>query len=291
MLAVLQLLRGRSWIKNFFLFFPLIFSLELFSPDSVIRSLVAFIGFSLVSSTIYIINDIGDIDADRLHPRKKTRPLPSGKISLKLAYIMAAVLIIAAAAVGWILSLKFMAALAGYFLLNIAYNLVLKHVNLLDVATIAINFVLRILAGCFAIAVTPSQWIIVVTFFISLFLVFIKRKSELKILKENAPEHRPVLKYYTIALLDKYILINAAVTLFAYVMYTLDEHVIALFNTDKLIYSTPFVAIGLFRFMQLSESNKYNDEGDPTHLLLKDRYIQIVFLLWLGYLISILYLL
>ena len=192
--------------------------------------------------------------------------------------------------VSFLLPVAFRLTLLSYFVLNLAYNFGLKNVNLIESVTLAINFVMRVLAGCYAIAVVPSHWILVITFFLALFLTLIKRKSELKILQEKAILHRKVLKNYTIDLLNKLIYICATITLTAYMLYTFDTKVMSIFGTDKLIYSTIFVVIGIFRFIQLSENNEYNDEGDPTTLLLKDIFSQIIFGLWVAYIILIIYL-
>jgi 4-hydroxybenzoate polyprenyltransferase len=284
-----RLIRINNWIKNIFLFFPLVFSLKLFNVESILHSIIGFFAFSFASSFIYIINDILDIENDKIHPRKQNRPLPSGQISIIRAIVIAFVLVVSSLLLAFHLHMLFFMIVAGYLLLNLAYNFYLKHVNLMDILSIALNFVLRILAGCYAIAVVPSNWIIVVTFFVSLVLIFIKRKSELKVLKDGYTKHRPVLKHYSKEILDKFIQISATITIFAYVMYTLDDVVVRVFKTDKLLYSTVFVVIGLFRFIQLSESERYNNEGDPTLLILKDRFIQLISFLWMVYVILILY--
>lgn len=288
-MAILKLIRISNWMKNIFVLFPLVFSLQLFVLRSVITAIIATAAFCLMGSAIYVLNDLLDIEKDKLHPRKKHRPLPSGKVKKQLAVFIMVACVICSTGLAFLLPLPFQVILLGYLVLNIGYNFFLKQVNIIESITLAINFVLRVLAGCYAIAVVPSHWILVITFFVALFLTFIKRKSELKIIKQNAGEHRRVLKNYSLVLLDRFVYICATITLTAYMLYTIDKKVIAQFNTDSLIYSTVFVVVGLFRFIQLSESNKYDNEGDPTTLLLKDTFAQITFLAWLVYMIMVIY--
>jgi len=286
----LKLIRITNWLKNVFVIFPLVFSLHLFQINSIKATLLAFLLFSFTGSALYILNDILDIDKDRLHPRKKNRPLPSGEIGISLALIIMTLFAISVGILNFLLPINFRIALLFYFMTNLAYNFGLKNVNLIESITLAVNFVIRVLAGCYAIAVVPSNWILVITFFIALFLTLIKRKSELKILQDNAVQHRKVLKNYTVDMLDKLIYICATITLTAYMLYTIDAKVTEIFGTDKLVFSTIFVVLGIFRFIQLSESKQYSDEGDPTTLLLKDAFSQIVFGLWVIYIVVIIYL-
>ena len=154
---------------------------------------------------------------------------------------------------------------------------------------VAINFVLRVLAGCFVISVAPSNWILVVTFFLSLLLVLVKRRAELVVLGTNAAAHRKVLKYYSEGFLDKLILIAATITITAYILYSIDPKVTFLLKTNSLIYTSVFVVIGVFRFVQLSEGKEFEGEGDPTTLLFKDRFTQLILLAWLISLFLLLY--
>ncbi len=288
-MTILKLIRLSNWLKNIFVLFPLVFSLQLFVLQSVVTAIIASVAFCFMGSAIYVLNDLLDIEKDKLHPRKKHRPLPSGKIKKQLAIFIMVVCVCCSAGLAYFLPLSFQLILLGYFVLNISYNFILKQINIIESITLGVNFVLRVLAGCYAIAVVPSHWILVITFFVALFLTFIKRKSELKIIQQNAGEHRKVLKNYSLELLNRFVYICATITLTAYMLYTIDEKVIAQFNTDLLIYSTVFVVTGLFRFIQLSESNKYHDEGDPTTLLLKDTFAQITFIAWLVYMVVVIY--
>ena len=289
MVNYLKLIRISNWLKNLFVISPLVFSLKLTSPGPVVHSLIAFFVFSFTASGFYIYNDLIDLHKDLLHPRKKERPLASGIISKNIAVVIMILFFVAGIAGLFFLPIPFTYILASYVVLSILYNMFLKEVNLLETVVLAVFFVIRVLAGCFAITVVPSHWILSITFFLALFLVFIKRKSEIIMLGQAAEEHRKVLKNYSMVLLDRFIYITAAITLTSYMLYTINESVVQIFGSDILIYSTVFVVLGLFRFIQLSESGTYQYEGDPTTLLLKDRFLQVVVLCWAMYVVAVLY--
>ena len=286
-----ELLRIKSWVKNGFLFLPLVFALKLLEQDLFISVVIAFFSFSFCSSFIYIINDVLDAKADALHPRKKNRPIPSGKISSRLALMIGVgcLAISFGLVFSFAISVFFSYIILCYLFLNIAYVLVLKNIHLIELFVVAINFVLRVLAGCFVINVAPSNWILVVTFFLSLLLVLVKRRAELVVLGTNAAAHRKVLKYYSEGFLDKLILIAATITITAYILYSIDPKVTFLLKTNSLIYTSVFVVIGVFRFVQLSEGKEFEGEGDPTTLLFKDRFTQLILLAWLISLFLLLY--
>ena len=286
-----ELLRIKSWVKNGFLFLPLVFALKLLEQDLFISVVIAFFSFSFCSSFIYIINDVLDAKADALHPRKKNRPIPSGKISSRLALMIGfgCLAVSFGLVFSFAISVFFSYVLLCYLFLNVAYVLVLKNIHLIELFVVAINFVLRVLAGCFVINVAPSNWILVVTFFLSLLLVLVKRRAELVVLGTNAAAHRKVLKYYSEGFLDKLILIAATITITAYILYSIDPKVTFLLKTNSLIYTSVFVVIGVFRFVQLSEGKEFEGEGDPTTLLFKDRFTQLILLAWLISLFLLLY--
>ncbi|MEY3598642.1 MAG: hypothetical protein RL521_1064 [Bacteroidota bacterium] len=291
MRAVLELIRVKSWVKNGFIFLPLIFSLNLLHLELATRAGWAFIAFSLACSFIYVINDWVDADKDALHPRKKLRPLPSGAISKSSALMIALVCMAGALAVIYFAQLPdaFTGILAVYVMLNLAYSFVLKQINIIEFFVVAVNFVFRVLAGCYVIAVNPTSWILVVSFFLALFLILIKRKSELVMLDNGAKNHRAVLAHYSQDLLDKFLFVVATITITAYLLYTMDTKVQAALHTDKILYTSIFVVLGIFRFIQLSHFKAFDGEGDPTTLLFKDRFTQINLILWMSSLIVILY--
>lgn len=288
-MTLLKLIRIKSWVKNGFLILPLIFSLNLFKEGLLLTEVIGFFSFSFCCSFIYILNDIVDIKADKLHPRKKLRPLPAEKISKKNALIIGLVLLSTGLFFSFNLTTNFFIVVSAYVLLNICYSLLLKKINILEFLVVAINFVLRVLAGCFLIKVDPSGWILVVTFFLALFLILTKRKSEIIQLGGQATEHREVLKHYTAAFLDKLILISGTITLCAYLLYSIDPEVIKAIESKNLIFTSVFVVVGLFRYIQLNSSSQYEGEGDPTTLLFKDPFTQLNILLWMGSIIAIIY--
>lgn len=289
-MLIIKQLRIKQWIKNLLIFAPLLFSFNLFNTTDLLYSVYTFISYSFLASFVYIINDIKDIDADKIHPTKKNRPLASGKLKLSSAYILALICLIIATSFSVLIhkeSLYFI--LLGYLALNITYAYVLKHISIVDCISIAIGFELRIIAGCVAIGVIPSNFIMVVTFFLALLLAFIKRKGEIQSLTEQSAKHRKVLSYYTVALLDKYIFASATITIIGYLFYTIDENIIKLIGNGHLKYSIVFVVYGIFRFIQLSDIDIYEKEGDPTTLIYKDRAIQLSILLWIIYVTLCLY--
>ena len=288
-MTLLKLIRVKSWVKNGFLILPLIFSLNLFKEGLLITEIIGFFSFSFCCSFIYILNDIVDIEADKLHPRKKLRPLPAEKISKSNALIIGLILLSVGLFTSFNLTTGFFIVVSAYVVLNICYSLLLKKINILEFLVVAINFVLRVLAGCFLIKVDPSGWILVVTFFLALFLILTKRKSEIIQLGDQAAEHRAVLKHYTAAFLDKLILISGTITLCAYLLYSIDPEVIKAIESKNLIFTSVFVVVGLFRYIQLNSSNQYEGEGDPTTLLFKDPFTQLNIILWMGSIIAIIY--
>ncbi len=286
---ILKLLRANNWIKNLLVFAPVIFSFNLYNKELLFRELLAFIGFCLTASAIYIMNDIVDKKKDAIHPRKKNRPLASGKVKPGVAYLVIFILVAVSFVISQFLSIDYMLVLVLYVILNLAYTTFLKKVNLIEILIVTLFFVLRILAGCAAIQVEPSQWIIMVTFFVAIFLTAIKRKSELIILDKEAGNHREVLKHYSSEFLDFVVYISATITIFGYVLYSMDSRTIETFSNSGLIYSSFFVVLGLFRFIQLSKTSSYNGESDPTFLILKDRFLQLTLLMWGASVFAILY--
>lgn len=261
-LNYLNLVRVPQWIKNFFVFVPLLFSQHLFDKDYFFTALLAFVVFCLASSFIYVINDIIDIEADKAHPIKKNRPLPSGVISSQSALIVAIVLVAAIVILIPQLNQEFHYFVAAFVLLNVLYSFWFKHIVILDVFSIAMGFSIRVLAGAVVISVPISSWLILTTMFISLFLGVMKRHSELILVaeSENAPS-RKVLSQYSLNFADQMATVAAAGVIICYALYTVSERTVSAFGTENLIYTTPFVVYGIFRFMYLEYiSNK----GDNT---------------------------
>lgn len=289
-LNYIKLIRSKQWIKNFFVFAPLLFSKHIFHLEYVIPSLAAFVIFSLSSSAVYILNDIMDAESDRAHPRKKYRPIASGEISQKSAYIFLWVLILIIILL-LILFHKplFTVVIILYILTNFVYSFKIKSVVLLDVFFISFGFMLRVLGGAAAIGVMVSSWMILTTIFLSLFLAISKRRGELSqsLNKESIDKQRKVLKEYSVEFADQLNTIAAAGTIISYALYTVSERTVMTFGTEKLIYTTPFVIYGIFRYMYLMHQKNLGES--PTTIVTKDLPIIICVIGWFLFSIILIY--
>jgi len=282
----IKLFRVSDWVKNLFVFVPLIFSKNLFHFDSFEKVFLGFIVFSLVSSIVYIFNDIIDIEQDRKHPKKKLRPLANGSISVKKAIITIVILIIITLPTYKLFPSKFNYVLLGYLILNFFYTISLKKIVILDILCIAGGFMLRVIGGAYVISVYVSSWLILTTLFISLFLAIMKRYSELAINKKEA-DTRKVLEEYSLDFAKQIASITAAGIIISYALYTVSSRTINVFHTESLIYTTVFVVFGVFRYMFLIyEKNK----GENTvEILLKDFPMMLNILLYLFTIVVIIY--
>lgn len=284
-------LRPSNWIKNAFVAFPIVFSLNLFDIEKLTLIFITIIAFSLLCSSIYVINDLIDIDIDKCHPKKSKRPIAAGKVSVIQAITILILALIGSFVISSIfLKVEVLYLFIIYFILNLLYCIILKHINLIEAFVIPLNFLIRIVIGCVVISVYPSFWIIAVTFFIALLLTFIKRKSEIQLLEINdSIKARKVLSNYNLELMNVYIFVCATITVMTYMLYTLDKTTETNFNTQNLFYTTPLVLIGIFRFIQLSFLDSFKGIGDPTSLLLKDRFLQFSVLIWISAVIFLIY--
>lgn len=270
--ALLKTMRPRQWSKNAFVFFALVFDKQLFHLVPFLRTLGGAALFCLISSVVYIINDISDVEADRQHPQKKNRPLPSGKLSVNVARVAAIGLIVVALPLAYWLAPDFAAVLAIYLVMNLAYSKWLKHIPIVDVFIIAAGFVLRVEAGVTLIVVERfSPWLYVVTSLGSLYLGFGKRRAELNLLAQGAGSHRKVLDGYTIPLIDQYITIVSAATIVSYSLYTFSA--INLKDNYSMMLTIPFLVYIIFRYLYLVQMT--NQTGAPEEVLLTDRPVQI----------------
>lgn len=288
---IIPLLRMKSWVKNGFLLLPSVFALRLLDLENMLQLIWGVLVFCFVSSFIYINNDIQDAAKDALHPRKKYRPIASGKITPWYAFLVSLALLIAGTIIFlWAaLPLPFLYIVLGYAVLNLLYIFWLKNVALLELFIVAINFVLRVLAGCAILQVTPSDWILVVTFFLAFLMVVVKRKSEIQQLAQKAQAHRAVLAAYSVSFLNTLSYISATITITAYLLYSIDPKVTATLGTSGLVYSSLFVFLGIIRLIQISEQQLHGGEGDPTTLLFKDYVLLGSVITWVVYLILMLY--
>ena len=270
--ALLKTMRPRQWPKNGFVFFALVFDKQLFHLDAFLHTLGGFVLFCLVSSVVYIINDIADIEADRQHPKKKLRPLPSGTLPVNVAWTAAIVIVVISLPLAWLLSSGFAAVLAVYLLMNLAYSGWLKHIPIVDVFIIAAGFVLRVEAGVTLIVVERfSPWLYLVTTLGSLFLGFGKRRAELTLLNLGAGSHRKVLDGYNIPLLDQYITIILAATIVSFSFYTFDAPNLP--ANHSMMLTIPFFVYIIFRYLYLVQMT--DQTGAPEEVLLTDRPVQI----------------
>lgn len=276
--ALIKTMRPRQWVtKNIFIFAALVADKQLFKPEAFLRTLAGFALFSLISSCVYIINDLADVEADRQHPEKKNRPIASGKLPVGVA-VTAAVLFVAITFVlAYLLTPSLLAVIGGYFIINLAYSKWLKHVPILDVLIISTGFVLRVGAGVTLIEVERfSPWLYVVMTLLSLFLGFGKRRAELALLANGAGSHRKVLDGYTLPLLDQYIMIVSGATIVAYSLYTFSAPNLP--ENHTMMLTIPFVVYAIFRYMYLIEVKHAG--GAPEEVLLSDRPFQLAMVLW-----------
>ena len=280
-------LRPKQWIKNFFIFLPLIFGKKLFVYPVNLKVMIAFFLFSITSSVVYLINDIIDAEKDKLHPTKRLRPIASGKLKVRDAWIAAAILGAISIACSFLLDIQFGMIVVAYLVFNFLYSKILKNAVIIDVFCIGAFFFLRIIAGSIAANVQMSHWIIFMTVLLSLFLGFNKRRQELSMLGEKAIYHRHALMKYNVYFIDQMVLVITSSIVVCYMLYTVDTRTVKEFGTNHLIYSIPFVYYGIFRYLYLI--HKIRKEGDPTRILLSDRMMRINIVLWIAVCIAVIY--
>jgi 4-hydroxybenzoate polyprenyltransferase len=285
--ALFNLLRPYQWSKNLLLFGPLVFSKKLFETQLCLELLVGFFLFSLASSSVYIFNDIRDIENDRQHPEKQHRPIASGRVSVPFAMSLSIVLGLVSLGGSFYLTPSFGGMVLGYTILNLLYSLGLKQLVILDVMSIAAGFVLRVMAGAKIVEVYPSNWLIICTILLSLFLGFSKRRHELLLLPEKPDSHRKVLKHYSSYFLDQMIAVVTSATVISYMLYTVSEQTVQFFGTRNLIWTVPFVLYGIFRYLYLVHQKA--EGGDPADAISRDTPMLLNFLLWVMTCIIIIY--
>lgn len=278
--GIFKSMRPQQWIKNFFIFAPLVFSRNMFNLPLVLRTVAAFAAFCLLSSAQYFINDLKDIEEDRRHPLKSKRPLASGQLKKTPALIAAAILAAAAVSMAAGINRSFLLISLTYLFLQLAYSFWLKNVVILDIFVVAAGFLIRVVAGGFAIRVSISSWLLICTILLALFLAMGKRRHELVILEKDAVNHRPILKEYNVYLLDQMISVVTASTLIAYCLYTISEETVRKFGTSALIYTVPFVLYGIFRYLYLIHQRI--EGGTPEALIIKDRPLLLDIFLWIA---------
>jgi HAD superfamily hydrolase (TIGR01490 family) len=275
---LVQLMRPHQWVKNGFVFVGVLFGHAWTVPQLMLDSVLAALAFCFAASAVYVVNDYADRERDRVHPQKRHRPLASGRVAPRAALALALVLIAASAALALAASGTVLAIVAGYAAMNLAYSFALKNIVILDVFVIAAGFILRILAGTLGIGIEPSQWLLVCSLFLTLFLGFTKRRSELLAVGADFLTHRKALLNYNPQLLDKVIGVCAAAALMSYSLYTMSPLTAQTHGTENLIYTIPFVAYGVFRYLYLLHAAHAG--ADASREIAKDRHLVVVLLGW-----------
>ena len=277
--SFLKLARPNQYLKNGFIWLPLFFGYRLETFDAVVDTALAFAAFCFAASSIYVINDIKDIEEDRRHPTKKFRPLSSGELNHTEALIFFSFLVLMAGTISFLfLPIQFTLIVGFYFFLNIAYSFYLKHIAIIDVICIAMGFVFRIFAGGYSADVVISPWIIIMTFLLALFLALAKRRDDL-VLADDGRGARKSLHGYNMEFVSSAMVVMASVIIVSYLLYTVSPEVIQKHHTHNLYLTSFWVIIGLLRYMQITFVKK--GSGSPTMVLLKDLFLQAVVLLWL----------
>ena len=278
--ALMRLIRPKQWIKNGFVFVPLFFGGELFNTEALLAGLITFFAYSFAASSIYCFNDIYDVDADRRHPVKCHRPIASGAISIRLAYILMFLMFALSVSIGSLLKTwETVGVILFYWVLNLGYCTKFKQHAIIDVCIVAFGFVLRLLAGGVATGVVLSKWIVLMTFLITLFMSFAKRRDDVLRMEKTGEAPRKNTSRYNLTFINQAITITASVTLVCYIMYTVSPEVIENFHTEYLYLTSVFVLVGLLRYIQIAVVDQKS--GDPTKIILRDRITQFIVLAWL----------
>ena len=291
MRETLLLIRPKQWAKNVFVLLPMFFGRQLTDPATLQSSLLVFAAFSFIASSVYCINDLIDVEADRQHPVKCKRPIASGAVSEKQAWLLTVIMALLSAATVLTLSShtwQVLAVLAGYYLLHIAFCTRLKTYAIIDVCVIAFGVVLRILAGGVATGISVSRWLVLMTFLLTLFLSLAKRRDDVLRMNATGKAPRKNTIRYNLTFINQAITITASVTTVCYIMYCVSPEVVAAFGTPNLYLTTIFVIIGLLRYIQLAVVDEQS--GDPTKIVWKDRFTQLVILAWLSSFLFLIYL-
>ena len=282
--AFVKLMRPHQWIKNGFVFTGLVFANAWADMNLLAQVLIVAAGFSLLSSSVYVFNDIVDREVDRLHPRKKHRPIASGAISVSQAWVFGAGLMLLSLLTTWLyVGSTVTYILLAYLVINLAYSFGLKHVVILDVFLIAAGFMLRILSGTLGVAIEPSSWLLLTGMMVTLFLGFTKRRAEMELADGKK---RKVLEHYDERMLDVMIAATAAGVVLSYSLYTVSSETIAYHGTDALVYTSPLIMYGMFRYLYLLYIQKGGE--DPAGEVIKDKHILFTVLLWLATTVMIL---
>lgn len=290
---IIRLIRPKHWAKNAFIFMPLFFGGALTDTDALLKSIIAFFAYSFAASSIYCYNDIIDVEADRKHSEKCKRPIASGAISVSMGYVIMLVMIVLSALTSFVVGERWMllgSVIIGYLILDIAYCRLLKHFAIVDVVVLSFGFVLRILAGSAATGIVPSQWLVLMTFLLTLLLGFAKRRDDVLRMQRTGIPPRHNTKRYNLTFINQAVTVTASVTLVCYIMYTMGYRKEDYHDASQYAYlTTIFVLLGLLRYMQIAAVDE--NTGDPVKLLYRDHFLQIVIALWFLSFLLIIYIL
>ena len=279
MTEIIKLLRPQQWIKNLFVFLPLFFDRHLFDAGYLVPCILMFLAFSMAASGIYCFNDIHDAEADQNHHEKRNRPIASGKLSKATGYIVMLVCFILSAAIMCFIKRAVFLVVGAYVVMNIAYTLLLKHIAIVDVFVIAVGFVLRILAGGVATGIHLTHWIVLMTFLLALFLAFAKRRDDVMAFENSGVAMRKTANRYNLRFLNTATSIVGSITMVCYIMYTVSPEVVERFGSPYVYLTSIFVLAGIIRYLQIMTVEVKS--GDPTRVMLKDRFIQGCVIGWL----------
>lgn len=280
---LIRLIRPRHWIKNVFIFMPLFFGGAITDTTALFNTVIAFFAYSFAASAIYCYNDIVDVEQDRRHSEKCRRPIASGAVSITQGYLIMLLMLAMACATTFLVNrspLHLQAVILGYLTLDFAYCRLLKHFAIVDVVILSFGFVMRILAGSAATGIIPSQWLVLMTFLLTLLLGFAKRRDDVLRMQRTGLAPRHNTKHYNITFINQAVTVTASVTLVCYIMYTMSYHIDRDTWVGQNAYlTTIFVLLGLLRYMQIAAVDE--NTGDPTKLIYHDRFLQTVIILWL----------
>ncbi|MBL7854166.1 MAG: UbiA prenyltransferase family protein [Cyclobacteriaceae bacterium] len=277
-LAYLQLVRPTQWSKNFFLFIPAFFGLKFLSPGVFLDLMLGWIAFSCLASAVYVINDYRDVASDRLHPTKARRPLASGQVSRNEALMLCVLLIVTSIAITATLEKNFTVIIAFYFAVNIGYTFFFKDHAIIDVLIISSGFLLRVLGGAALADVTPSKWLLVMSFLLSLFIAFSKRRDDVLLRDKSGIKVRKSIDGYNLAFIDLAMVFIASITAVSYILYSVSPDVSLQFNTEYFYVTSLFVVIGILRYFQLTIVRGVT--SDPTAILTRDGFTIVNLICW-----------
>lgn len=276
------------WVKNLFIFIPAFFAGALFVPENIKDLLLGFVCFSFVASAIYIINDYRDIESDRNHPDKKTRPLAAGTVSVPVAFFMVALLLTAGLGLAYFLEFDFFMIISLYLLINIGYSQGLKNISILDILIVATGFLLRAVAGGLIIHVEVSKWLLIMVFLLALFMALAKRLDDLLINERDGKQSRKSAQHYNLNFIYSGITMIAGIIMVSYIMYTISDDVMERLGSEHLYFTSVFVIAGVLRYLQITLVEQKS--GSPTKIFLTDKFIIITLFGWIVSFFAIIYL-